>query len=347
VQRTLERAETSAGDGANPGVARLQFFTRYQAIFRTSEAMRHVEQMVVAASETTDAILIEGEPGAGKQTVARTIHYLSDRGKRPFVRLRVTAIPPDALESVLFGEEQGARRGLVEEANGGTLFIDEAFDVPPEIRQRLIALGADGHFVRRRSRDPRSSDVRLMWATTMDVRALVHGGAVSAAAVDALAVLRIAVPPLRERSAEIPALAEHFRHACSRRAGRIAPPLPADAMQMMREHAWPGNVGELENVVKRWVAFQDPAQLRQELAARLRPRTGAARASTTGAGLSLADIGRGAAREAERRALQETLDRVGWNRAAAARALKVSYKTLLQKLTETGLDNRPRGTDKP
>jgi DNA-binding NtrC family response regulator len=349
LRRTLDSVDVQEHESATSrrSIASFQFFTRYQAIFRGSEAMRRIERFAMAAARTDDPLLIEGEPGTGKHTIARTVHHLSARGSGPFVRVRVAAIPPDGLESVLFGEEHASgRRALVEEAHRGTLFIDEAFDLPPDTRQRLTALGADGRYVRRRSRELAAVDLRLIWATTSDVRTLLASGAVSAAAVEALGVLRITMPPLRERREEIPALVEHFRHLYSRRIGRTAPPPPPDAMQMLRDHAWPANVSELENVVKRWVAFQDPEQLRQELRARARPRTGPGVASGPRAGMSLAEIGRHAAREAERRILQETLEQVRGNRAAAARALKVSYKTLLQKLGETGLDNRQKRGDK-
>jgi two-component system response regulator AtoC len=298
----------------------------------------------------------------GKNLVARAIHATSPRHDKPFVLVNCAALPAELLESELFGHEKGAftgahrqKLGQFEFAEGGTICLDEIGELPRSLQAKLLHILQDLRFSRVGGRELLRADVRVIATTNRDLEAAMQDGEFREDLYYRLYVVEICVPPLRERREAIPGLAEHFLRRANEQYRRQVT-LPSELAALMGEYHWPGNVRELENFVRRLVVVGDVERAREELASRI----AAARqrglldapASREGTGpplfrpaasapveesLDLKAIARRAAREAERTALLEALERVRWNRAAAARILKVSYKTLLSKLTECGI----------
>jgi len=293
-------------------------------LFKRSQTMRALEPIVSRVARTDSPVLIRGEVGVGKELVARAIHHMSPRAAGPFERLSCASLPEDLLEIALFGAGQDtvegstARPGKLELAHHGTLLLDEIGELPVTLQPRLAHVLQEKQVFHADGRELIGVDVRVLAATSsaLDSADLWH----------LLGAVEIVVPPLRERREEIPFLAEHFRSRFAREFNRPEPALSPSLLELFAAYDWPGNVRELENLVKRWVVLGDEAQVRSELGFRMRKKPAP--------GLGLREIGRRAARAAEQAAIREALERVGGNRAAAARLLSVSYKTLLAKLAE-------------
>jgi two-component system response regulator AtoC len=309
--------------------------------------MRAIGGIIESISDTDTTVLIRGESGVGKDLIARAVHRASTRRDGPFVKVNCAAIPPDLLESQLFGHEKGAftgahRRkfGQFEYANKGTLFLDEIAELPLALQAKLLHVLQDFRFSRVGGHGVIDVDARVIAATNRDLEAAMTRGLFREDLYYRLNVVEIRVPPLRERRDEIPALAVHFLAKFNAQYGRKKQ-LSPETIARLQEYPWSGNVRELENAVRRLVVLTDGEQAVEALVA---PRRNSAIAEAARATISegLRDIARRGAREAERKALGEVLDRVHWNRAEASRILKVSYKTLLNKISECGLKPPPR-----
>jgi DNA-binding NtrC family response regulator len=305
----------------------------------------------VAASEAT--VLIRGESGTGKELIARAIHAASPRLDGPFVSLNCAAIAPSLLESELFGFERGAftgaharRKGHVEVADGGTLFLDEIGDMSLEAQARLLRVLQEREITRVGGRTPVPVDVRVIAATHRDLAERVREGAFREDLLYRLDVMRIGLPPLRERREDIPGLVAHLLEKSGRKHGASAlPELTPAILSALKAHTWPGNVRELENTVERAVVLGS-----FELSG-LGPGPGAASPSVVRAEPMRAEPGHAAlgdarepvralrevVAEAERRAVVAALRQAAGNKAEAARLLGVSYKTLFNKIHEHGI----------
>jgi two-component system response regulator AtoC len=328
--------------------------------------------MVQEVARTDATVLVLGESGVGKNVVARAIHEASARQAGPFVVVNCAALPGELLESELFGHEKGAftgayRRtpGKFEYASRGTLCLDEIGEIPRSLQAKLLHVLQDLEFTRVGGREAIRVDVRVIATTNRDLEAAMRLGDFREDLYYRLNVLEIHVPPLRERREAIEGLARVFLDRYNAQYGRQVA-LQPELASLMTEYAWPGNVRELENFVRRLVVLGEACRAQQDLAARVAAgrnggpgRAGrggavapseadpAAVAGTPGGGadaspLDLKTIARRAARDAEKKALLEVLERVRWNRAEAARVLRVSYKTLLSKLAECGISARRR-----
>ncbi len=295
--------------------------------------MRAIGGIIESISDTDTTVLIRGESGVGKDLIARAVHRASTRRDGPFVKVNCAAIPQDLLESQLFGHEKGAftgahRRkfGQFEYANKGTLFLDEIAELPLALQAKLLHVLQDFRFSRVGGHGVIDVDARVIAATNRDLEAAMTRGLFREDLYYRLNVVEIRVPPLRERRDEIPALAVHFLAKFNAQYGRKKQ-LSPETIARLQEYPWSGNVRELENAVRRLVVLTDGEQAVEALVA---PRRNSAIAEAARATISegLRDIARRGAREAERKALGEVLDRVHWNRAEASRILKVSYKTL-------------------
>ena len=316
-----------------------------------SSKMQPVRDLVAKVAGTNTTVLLRGESGVGKEIVARAIHRLSPRAARQFLKVNCAALPSELLESELFGHEKGAftgayrqKPGKFEAADGGTLLLDEIGEMPLRLQAKLLHVLQDGEFSRVGGEKVIGTDARLIASTNRDLEAAMRAHQFREDLYYRLNVIEIRVPPLRERREEIPVLVEHFRrkfNAQYLRAIEISP----DTVRLFMEYHWPGNIRELENAVKRIVVLGSARPVHQEVLAHLnrgpRPATpGVAVAAATlnpEGVISLKDIARQAAREAERVAIKEVLDRVHWNRAKAARLLQISYKALLYKIVQCGL----------
>jgi len=262
------------------------------------------------------------------------------------------------LESELFGYERGAftgahrhKPGKFELADTGTIFLDEIGELPLPLQAKLLHVLQDGEFSRLGGREDLRVDVRVIACTNKDLGQAVASGTFREDLYYRLNVLNFHIPPLRERREEIPILVEHFLGRYAQQYGRPRRALSADTMQRFLDYSWPGNIRELENLVKRIVVLDTEEWVAEELASRQRqplspplstapPRPLAPRSQPEPwpNGLGLKEIARRAAHEAERVVLQEVLTQVRWNRLEAARRLKISYKALLYKIQRYGLE---------
>jgi two-component system response regulator AtoC len=321
-----------------------------------SEKMTQIKEVLEQVADADVTVLIHGESGVGKEVVARTLHDLSDRSGRAFVKVNCAAPPEELLESELFGYERGAftgastrKPGKFEVANEGTMFLDEIAEMSPALQAKLLQVLQDGEFSRLGGNRDVRVDVRVVAATNRNLQDMVAKGGCREDLYYRLNVVNLWVPPVRERREEIPILVEHFLRIYSDKYNRPYPSLSPELQRAFLEYGWPGNVRELENMVKRIVVLGSDRTIMEEIRAggqASRPLT----AAPNGAPeipleeldplddhVSLKDIGRRAAREAEREALSRVLYQTNWNRKKAAEILEVSYKTLLQKIKECGL----------
>jgi len=312
-------------------------------------------------ADTTATVLVRGESGTGKEVVARMVHSESSRTDKPFVKVNCAAIPHELLESELFGYEPGAftgatrqKLGKFEQANGGTIFLDEISEMHPALQAKLLHVLQDHEFSRLGGKRDIQVDVRVLAATNKPLERAVEEGVFREDLFYRLNVVTIHIPPLRERREEIPVFLEYFLEKYSQHYGKRPPMFSDYAVTRMMEYAWPGNIRELENLVKRYVIVGNEAQIIRELsthkpivasqeapaanatvAAAVAPATQQPSAGGNGADLempSLLEIGRRAAMQAERQAIERVLAQTRWNRRQAAKILRISYKALLNKL---------------
>jgi two-component system, NtrC family, response regulator AtoC len=316
--------------------------TEYAPLWDASPAMQSIRSVINSVADTDATVLIRGESGVGKDVVARSIHAASNRAQGPFVKVNCAAVPPGLLESEFFGHEKGAftgahrrKPGQFEYANNGTIYLDEIAELPLALQAKLLHVLQDFRFSRVGGQGTIDVDTRVVAATNRDLEQAVARGDFREDLYYRLNVVEIRIPPLRERKPDIPILATRFLELFNRQYGR-SKQMSSETMARLVEYPWPGNVRELENVMRRIVVLNDGEHAFEALFARRRG-SHVSQPLPPLNNESLRDIARRGAREAERRALAEVLERVNWNRAEASRSLRVSYKTLLTKIAECGL----------
>jgi two-component system response regulator AtoC len=317
-------------------------------LFDGHPRMREIASIIESIADTDAIALIRGESGVGKDLVARAIHAASARRHGPFIKVNCAAIPQGLLESEFFGHEKGAftgahrrKPGQFEYANKGTIYLDEVGDLPLALQAKLLHVLQDLQFSRVGGHTLLKVDTRVVAATNRDLEGAMAQGEFREDLYYRLNVVEIRVPPLRERREEIPRLAAWFLAKFNAQYGRQKQ-LSPETMMRLTEYSWSGNVRELENVIRRLVVLAEGEQTIEALVPRQRIRhAGPPRLVVAE---SLREIARRGALEAERKALTEVLEQVCWNRAEASRILKVSYKTLLNKICECGLTPPPRRT---
>jgi two-component system response regulator AtoC len=320
-----------------------------QTLVAASAAMQEVIELVERAAEYKTTVLITGESGVGKEVVARTIHELSGREAQPFIAVNCAAIPESLIESELFGHARGAftgaeapRPGLFREADSGTLFLDEIGELSAPLQVKLLRVLQEGEVRPVGEAKAIPVDVRIVAATARDLEADVAADRFRDDLYYRLNVLRICVPPLRERPEDIPVLADHLLGILSRRFGKAVPPLESDTLERLRGHAWPGNVRELENALERAVILAGEGGLAPELFPfgrqdREPPGEVSARPPRSVA-IKDADLSiKQQTRDLEERLIRLALQRTGGNRTRAARLLEISPRGLQYKLKEYGL----------
>ncbi|MGC1781935.1 MAG: sigma-54 dependent transcriptional regulator [Acidobacteriaceae bacterium] len=321
--------------------------------------MLEIREMILKVAGTDVTVLVRGESGVGKEIVARLLFEHSRRRHKPFVKVNCAAIPHDLLESELFGYEAGAFTGAVrskpgkfELADHGTLFLDEIAEMHPMLQAKLLHVLQDGRFSRLGAKRDISVDVRVVCATNKLLEERVREGLFREDLLYRINVVSIFLPPLRERRDEIPVITEYLLKKYAQQYSRPLHALGDEVVQRMLEYEWPGNIRELENLCKRFVIVGSETQILRELsnhnvrasaassekpASPESPSVGEA-GSAAIAGLSLLEVGRRAAWQAERQAIQETLEATRWNRREASRRLQISYKALLNKIKQMQLD---------
>jgi DNA-binding NtrC family response regulator len=312
----------------------------FENILGRSPVLLEVLDMAERAAHSNSTVLIRGETGTGKELLARAIHFNSSRRDNPLVTINCGAIPKELLESELFGHKRGAftgavvdKRGRIELADGGTLFLDEIAEMSPDLQVKLLRLIQEGEIEKVGSVSKIKVDVRIIAATHRELQAMIEDGTFREDLYYRLAVIPLVIPPLRERSEDIPDLVQYFFRKSQQKNARPDLAMPSALLPYFARYRWPGNVRELENVVERIVVLargsditiEDlPQFLRQE-----KPGIDALEIDLPPQGISLDAI--------EKELILRALHRCDWNQTHAARYLDISRKTLIYRIEKYGI----------
>jgi len=333
---------------------------RQSQIIGKSPQIVKIRELIDQVASTNLNVLICGESGVGKELVAQELYLRSPRAKKPFVKINCAAIPRELLESELFGYSKGAftgasqdKPGKFEMANQGVLFLDEIGDMPLELQAKLLQVLQDGQFSRLGSPRDLKVDTWIMAATNQDLEENIRKGTFREDLYYRLNIIKIYIPPLRERKEDIILLVNHFYRQFRKEYPRTRFQLTKQIKEYLQEYPWPGNVRELRNVVQRLVILKDWQTLKAELDLRRQEGTrdrgkdqpaaqehgqvgeaGRTSHEEVGVFLPLKEVKRRAIEEAERKAILSVLHKTNWNRRKAAEILQISYKALLYKIKQ-------------
>lgn len=307
----------------------------FPEIIGKSEAMQEVFYIIQMVAESNANVLITGESGTGKELVARAIHNNSLRKSKPFVIVDCTTIPENLLESELFGHEKGAftgaserKTGLIEIANEGTVFLDEIGELPMFLQKKLLRFLQEKEIQRIGSTQRIKVDVRVISATNRDLEKAVQEGSFREDLYWRLNVVRINLPPLRERKEDIPLLVNHFLNKFSKENNKPIPQLEPEVMELLLSYDWPGNIRELANVMERAVVLSPSGLISiKHLPRRIQEKTGWVAKNESSLNLL----------ELEKSLIIKALNTTGWNQTKAAEILGISRKQLRTKMKHHGL----------
>jgi two-component system, NtrC family, response regulator AtoC len=326
--------------------------------------MRQIYAVIEKVADTPSTVLITGESGTGKELVAKALHEHSSRKDAPFIKINCAAIPKTLMESELFGYEKGAFTGAVgskpgrfELADKGTLFLDEIGEIPVEMQVKLLRALQESEFERVGGIRTIKVDVRLVTATNRDLEKETRAGNFREDLYYRLNVVPLHIPPLRERREDIPLLVEHIVRKFNERLKKQISGLEPEALERLTQHAWPGNIRELENVLERTLLFCDAPRIRLQdlqlpitsadgstssapISVSPSPSASSSSLPVVGELHSLKDIVRAETERVERELIQRALDETGGNVTQAAKLLKISRKSLQMKMKEFGLRER-------
>jgi two-component system response regulator AtoC len=311
-------------------------------VFGRSEIMRAVRERLDKIAGANVPVLIQGESGTGKDIIARMIHTRSPWKTGPYVKVNCPAIPGTLLESELFGYEKGAftgaygtKPGRVEMAHRGTLFLDEISELDLALQSKLLQLLQDGQFCRIGAQEDKKVEVRIVCATNRRLEVEIESGTFRQDLFYRINVVNLHLPALRERRGDIEELVNYFLEYYNRKYNCRARALSNDLMQVLQKYHWPGNIRELENLVKRYVILGTEEVISSDLVSReqeyFNPDI------NVDGPISLKNLTRQAVRELERKVILKVLQANHWNRKQAARALSISYRALLYKIRDAGL----------
>ncbi len=310
----------------------------FDNIVGRSSPMQEIFATVMRVAPTRATVLLAGESGVGKDLIARAIHFHSPRRDRPLVKINCTALPENLMESELFGYEKGAftganvsKPGKFEQADTGTVFLDEIGDVPPSVQVKLLRVLQEREFERLGSNKTRHIDVRVIAATNQDLRAALEQGTFREDLYYRLNVVPIEIPPLRERKQDIPFLAEHFVEKLAADTGSRVENITQAAIERLMTYHWPGNVRELENVIERSLVMcsgstLDAADIKLDVP---RARTVSGELSLP-EGMSLDQY--------EQELIRQALKKADGNKSQAARLLGLTRNALRYRLTQMGIE---------
>lgn len=311
-------------------------------VFGNTDPMQSLQRKLRVVAQANVPVLVTGESGTGKEILARMIHHQSAWSDGPFVKVNCPAIPGTLLESELFGYERGAftgaygsKPGRVEMAHRGTLFLDEIGEMDLSIQAKLLQLLQDGQFCRIGAQEDKKVEVRVICATNRNLEEEIAAGRFRQDLFYRINVVQIQVPALRHRVQDIPALANYFLDLYAQKFSVRPKTIPATLMEMLQKYSWPGNIRQLENLMKRYVILGNEEAVTSELIANngncfdpVVPSDGK---------ISLKHATREAVRELERRIIMKVLHTHNWNRKKAAKAMSISYRALLYKIQDTGI----------
>ena len=311
-------------------------------LFGRSEAMLAVKERLSKIAVANVPILIQGESGTGKDIIARMIHGLSPWKTGPYVKVNCPAIPGTLLESELFGYEKGAftgaygmKPGRVELAHRGTLFLDEISELDLALQSKLLQLLQDGQFCRIGAQEDKKVEVRVVCATNRHLEQEIENGTFRQDLYYRINVVNLRLPALRERRSDVPDLVNYFLEYYNRKYNCRAKPISGELMVILTKYHWPGNIRELENLVKRYVILGTEDVISSDLVSReqeyFNPDL------NFDGPISLKKLTRQAVRELERKVILKVLQANHWNRKQAAKALCISYRALLYKIRDAGL----------
>jgi len=331
VKRVLEKLEARRATKSTPED---KSYSAYGMLGK-STAMQHVYRAIAKASAALATVLITGESGTGKELVARAIHYSGPHGSAPFVPVNCGGIPEGLLESELFGHMKGSftgatesRAGFFQTADGGTIFLDEISETSLRMQVKLLRVLQDKEIYMVGSSRPRKVEVRVLAATNKDLVSLVEKGQFREDLYFRLSVIRIDVPPLRQREDDVLLLANHFAVRYATEVGRPVPRFSDDALEVLRDYYWPGNVRELENIIQRLVVMGEGELIKvPDLPSLMRFSA----LQKTGLSRTLAEV--------EDEHIRNVLASVDGNKTRAAEILGIDRKTLREKLKRFHLDD--------
>jgi two-component system response regulator AtoC len=316
-----------------------------QMLFGSSRAMDDLRKKVQKIASASVPVLILGESGTGKESLAKWLHRSSPWAPGPFVKVSCPAIPLTLFESELFGYERGSFSGATESKPGrleladcGTLFLDQIHDLDPSAQAKLLQILQDGQFCRIGGLEDRRVGVRLISASNRRLDEEIQAGRFRQDLFYRIDVLRIELPPLRKRAEDIPALAVYFVEHYRKLFERDTPVLSPSLLALLRDCDWPGNIRELENLIKRYVILGSVDVITEDL--RHRRNHEAVSPAPTDGFLSLKIATKNAVRDLERNMIIETLHSTNWNRRMTAKILNISYRALLYKMRQAGLPAR-------
>jgi two-component system, NtrC family, response regulator AtoC len=316
-------------------------------IFGKTPAMQAARNKLERVAETDVPVLIQGESGTGKEICIRLLHALSLRARGSLVKVSCPAIPHSLLETELFGYEKGAftgaigmKLGRVEQAHLGTLFLDEVGSLDLAVQAKLLQVLQDGTFVRVGGHEPRSITTRLVSAANGDLRQQVEEGTFRLDFLFRINAVTINLPPLRQRLADLPILIDYFIEHYSRMFHHTPELLSRNTIRIMQNYHWPGNIRQLENLIRSYVLIGSEEALIAELMPEA-PRNGITTDIDLSEPVSLKDITRQATHDLERQIILKVLQANSWNRQKTAKWLKISYRSLLYKLSEIGMPEVP------
>lgn len=317
-------------------------------IFGSTPAMRQVQSRIDLLRSSELPVLIQGESGTGKEVIARFLHARSDRHYAPFVKLNCAAVPANLLERELFGGANGSSRagkeyrpGLVEVAEGGSIFLDEIGEMDLGLQGKLLRLLADGSYAPLSADERRVASVRVICASNIDLQRAVNGGAFRKDLLDRIGAVCFRLSALRERKSDIPQLCDYFLEKLARQLNRIAPRLKPATLQLLMNWDWPGNLRELENLIARAIVLgEDPrpgAELGRQVAANRAFEIGERGTQ------SLKEPPGFSTSEAAGAIILKALQANRWDRRKTAEDLNMSYRSLLFRLRQRGVPLRRRG----
>jgi two-component system response regulator PilR (NtrC family) len=345
VRNAVERRQLVAENTALRQTLQAQY-QRFSGIIGRSPRMKQVFDLIIQAAPSRSTILVTGESGTGKELVARAVHSNSPRAERAFVTVNSGNLPPDLLESTLFGHVKGAftgavypKKGLCDLADKGSIFFDEIGNIPPETQAKLLRVMQEREFMRLGGMDTIKIDVRIIAATNCDLRQMVEDGRFREDLFYRLHVINVVLPPLRQRKDDIPVLAQHFLEKYGEENNRPDMELTSDALDLMMEYDWPGNVRELENVMERAVVLSSGPRIGADLIPdhiRTAPAFHIPKFVVPPEGISFKDV----ITNVEKRLIESTLEAAGGVQKRAAELLKIKPTTLNEMIKRYEIGTR-------